>query len=420
MSIPSKLSKRSAKSANQIARSTQSVIESLEQRQLMSGTFLITSYGAKTSSSNNSGAIMSAFAAANKAGGGTVEVPSGTFLSQPFKVTYSNVTLNIESGGVLEAVSEATYSSSSVKFIEFEDGSNVALTGPGEINGNGASWWSYDTRPAMIAFSHDTGVTISNITLINSAKEFLTFDGANNVTINNVTITAPSTSPNTDGIDPAGSNYTIENCNISTGDDDIAIKPLDYNCNNITITNCTIGYGHGISIGGGSLDGCSNVTVNNVHMNGTEFGLRLKANQGNGGTVTNCTYSNITMTKVGTPIEITSWYGSNSTNANANPANPKTVANAAATSTTPIFKNITFSNITATGATHAGDVYGLPQEAISKVTFSDVKISSTGTGMDLFYASGITFTNGSAVTCSSGAAVTIWDATVTGVTTTLY
>jgi polygalacturonase len=420
MSIQSKLSKCSAKSANQIARSTQSVIESLEQRQLMSGTFLITSYGASTSSADNSGAIMSAFAAANKAGGGTVEVTAGTFLSQPFKVTYSNVTLNIESGGVLEAVSEATYSSSSSKFIEFEDGSNVALTGPGEINGNGAGWWSYDTRPAMIAFSKDTGVTISNITLINSAKEFLTFDGANNVTINNVTINAPSTSPNTDGIDPAGSNYTIENCNISTGDDDIAVKPMDYNCNNITITNCTIGYGHGISVGGGSLDGCSNVTVNNVTMNGTAFGIRLKSNQGNGGTVTNCTYSNITMTNVGTPIEITSWYGSNSTSPNSNPADPETVTNSASNSTTPIFENISFSNITATGATHAGDIFGMPQEAISNVTFSDVKIASTGTGFDCFYATGVSFTNGSTITCSSGVAVTTWDATLTGLTSTLY
>jgi polygalacturonase len=415
---PHRLSKRSGSSRcstakGQVARSVMSVLEPLEGRRLLSGTFVITSYGASTGSSNNAAAITSAFAAANSAGGGTVEVPSGTFLSLPFNTSDNNVTLNIASGGILRAQTKSSYGGDSTKFITFNNDSNVGVTGPGTIDGNGSSWWSSSTRPALLYFNNATTVNIGNVTLLNSPKENVTFSATNNVTCNGTIISAPSTSPNTDGIDPGGSNYTIENCNISDGDDDIAVKAIDQTCDNISVTNCTIGYGHGVGIGAGSTDGVSNMTVNNVKMTGTTFGIRLKANRGNGGTVTDCTFSNITMTNVGTPIEITSWYDSN-------PKDPETVSNATKNSTTPIWENITFSDITATGASHAGDIYGLPEEEVGAVTLSDVKITSTGTGMFCYYCSSIDFTDGSSITASSGPICTIWDATVSGITTTEY
>jgi polygalacturonase len=415
---PHRLSKRSGSfrcetAKGQVARSVLSVLEPLEGRRLLSGTFVITSYGASTGSTNNSAAIESAFTAANAAGGGTVEVPSGTFLSTPISTSFNNVTLNIASGGILRAQTKSSYGGDSTKFITFNNDSNVGITGPGEIDGNGSSWWSSSSRPALVYFNHSTTVTMGNVTLLNSPKENVTFTATNNVTCNGTIISAPSTSPNTDGIDPAGSNYTIENCTISDGDDDIAVKALSVFCNNILVTNCTIGYGHGVGIGAGSTDGVTNMTVNDITMKNTTFGIRLKANRGNGGTVQNCTYSNITMTNVGTPIEITSWYDSN-------PKDPETVSNGTLNATTPIWKNITFSNITATGATHAGDIYGLPEESVGAITLSDVKITSTKTGMFCYYCSSVIFTNGSSITASSGPICTIWDATVSGITTTEY
>src|SRR6516162_4001937 len=60
-----------------------------------SSTFNITSYGASTGSSNNATAIQAAINAASAAsGGGTVIVPTGTFLSGPLTLK-SNVQIQI-------------------------------------------------------------------------------------------------------------------------------------------------------------------------------------------------------------------------------------------------------------------------------------------------------------------------------------
>ena len=63
--------------------------------------FLITNYGASSSSLDNSTAINAAISAANNAGGGTVVVPADTFLSGPITMK-SNVNLFISAGAILE------------------------------------------------------------------------------------------------------------------------------------------------------------------------------------------------------------------------------------------------------------------------------------------------------------------------------
>ena len=128
---------------------------------------------------------------------------------------------------------------------------------------------------------------------------------------------------NTDGIDFAGTNFTIKNCSIDDGDDDIVAKPASNNCSNILITNCAIGAGHGISVGGGTMFGLSNMTVSNTTFNGTTDGLRVKAQDSSatgstpgGGTanpLVNVLYSNIVMNNVANPIVVDSFYGVDST-----------------------------------------------------------------------------------------------------------
>jgi polygalacturonase len=128
--------------------------------------------------------------------------------------------------------------------------------------------------------------------------------------------------------------------------------------------------------------------------------------------VTDLTYSNITMTNVPTPVYLTSYYPTL-------PTDPTTDTAMAVTATTPYWQNITIKNLTATGATQAGILWGLPEAKISTLTFDNVKISAQS-GMEIFHATGVSFTNGSTVTPKSGAAVTIYDAAVSGITTTAY
>ena len=86
-------------------------------------------------------------------------------------------------------------------------------------------------------------------------------------------------------------------------------------------------------------------------------GLRLKAGAGYGGRVQNVSYSHITMTNVATPLAITSFYENGSDNF---PTDPTAVTAATINSTTPLWKNISFNGITATGASQDGLIYGEP------------------------------------------------------------
>ena len=121
-----------------------------------SGTYNITSYGASTGSANNAAAIQKAISAAVAAGGGTVQVPSGTFLSGP--ITLNNkINLNLASGATLKMLAYGTYSGST-PFIYGKNLSNVEISGSGTIDGQGSAWWTaYNAndslaRPVMVRF----------------------------------------------------------------------------------------------------------------------------------------------------------------------------------------------------------------------------------------------------------------------------
>jgi hypothetical protein len=77
----------------------------------------------------------------------------------------------------------------------------------------------------MVYFSHCTHVVITNVTLQNSPSYHFVPFFCEDVVADHINIQAPSTSPNTDGIDPICSHdVMISNCNISVGDDDISLK----------------------------------------------------------------------------------------------------------------------------------------------------------------------------------------------------
>jgi polygalacturonase len=388
--------------------------------------FNITSFGATDTSANNATDIQAAITAAknNKVvvggttfSGGIVEIPAAAqdWISGPIALA-SNVDLQIDTGATLQAITMASYpgvgGASITPFITSAGStSNLEITGGGTIDGNGAAWWTAFNanknieRPYLIKISSSSTFLIQGVTLQNSPMFDLAFGAANNVTVNGITISNPSTAPNTDGIDPAGSHYLIENCNISTGDDDIAVKPQDVFCSDITVINCTIGAGHGISVGGETNDGLNGMTVTDVTFTNTTDGLRLKAGRGTGGLVENVTYSNIVMNGVPTPIYITSYYVGGS---DTQPTNPATDPGQTLTSTTPVWENITFTNVTSTdNSTSAVDgiLYGVPESPISNVVFDDVKLSTgtKGRGLEVNNVRNLTFGDGSTITNGVGA-----------------
>jgi len=382
-----------------------------------SGTFNITSYGASTGSANNATAIQNAINAAETAGGGTVQVPSGTFLSGPITLN-SKINLNLASGATLKMLAYGTYPGSTT-FIYGKNLNNVEISGSGTIDGQGSAWWTaYNAnnslaRPIMVRFDGCTAVEVTGIKLQNAPTAHVSFAYlCNEVTVSSVTISSPSTSPNTDGFDTEGQNFLFQNCNIADGDDNIAIGAGHNASQYYVIQNCSFGVGHGCSIGSYTTYGVNHLTVTNCSFNGTTSGIRIKSERGRGGVVQYLVYSKITMSNVQYPIWLSEWYPSD-------PSDPTTAGSATVTSTTPNYKHITIQNLTATGASIARTIYGVPEQHISDVTLDNVKVTAS-TGMGIYYADSIVFKNGSTVTVSSGSPVTIYDASVTGITTHNY
>gem|GEM_PF-1339673 len=385
-----------------------------------SAVFNVTNYGAVgDGTTTDTAAIQNAINAASAAGGGTVLVPDsglGVYMAGALKLS-SNINLDVAGGATLEMLAKSQYGSGSTDFISANNVSNTEISGSGIIDGNGSTWWSdpSSSRPFLVNIQNSSTVAVDNITLENSPMEHLTFNNTSNVTINGITISAPSNSPNTDGIDPSGSNYLIENSTISTGDDDIAIKPQNAACNNIVINNMTIGSGHGISVGGQTNDGLNGMTVSNITFNGTSNGLRLKAGAGYGGLVQNVSYSHITMTNVAMPIAITSFYENGSDNF---PTDPTAVTAATLNSTTPLWKNISFDGITATGATQDGLIYGEPLTGIGAppTNFNGLSISNVNIsgykGMGVYYVQNLELGAGNTFLAQSGPGLSTYSDTL--------
>ncbi|XP_048497633.1 exopolygalacturonase-like [Beta vulgaris subsp. vulgaris] len=148
---------------------------------------------------------------------------------------------------------------------------------------------------------------IDNIMFINSKGSHIKLFGCENVNINHITISAPSDSPNTDGINIAYSRQIqVSNSKISTGDDCISILP---GAKDVNITAIRCGPGHGISIGSMGMKpnepAVNGVSVKNCNFTNTLNGVRIKTwGTKNVGHVDNVSFENILVDNASNPIII--------------------------------------------------------------------------------------------------------------------
>lgn len=358
------------------------------------GIFNIANYGAIGDGvATNTTAIQTALDAAGTAGGGTVEIPSGTFLCGPIRLS-SSINLHLDAGAILLMLPLDKYPGGTDEPQNFITGSglhDIAISGSGMIDGQGIPWWPYARtigarRPIMIRLSSCTRLLIENVTLTNSPMFHISVSGrSSNVTVRGVTIHAnPSSDPvhpghNTDACDVAGTNILVENCNISVGDDDFTCGGRT---SGVLITNNIYGYGHGVSIGSFTDGGVSDITVINCTFNGTEQGIRIKSDRGRGGYVHDLKYLNLSMTNVLFPILIYGTYLTASHQyrdlSNLTPDIASTFPSRTVISSTPIYRDFLFSNLTATVQPQgrAGLIWGLPEMEVSNVVLQDVNITA--------------------------------------------
>lgn len=208
------------------------------------------------------------------------------------------------------------------------------------LTDKGKSWWATgsDARPRLVFLnSHSStapadNFTMYKITLKNSPK--FEFSGiGNNLTIWGIKVIAPPDSPNTDGIDPSGSqNITITNSYVSTGDDMIALKAGNGHVANVTISNNHMYSGHGITVGSETNAGLNNMLVvgdaiDNGFGGSSMDSLRIKSDTSRGGEVYDVLYKNICINHGGDTVVIDPYYSSQTG------------------SLIPNFHDITFSNV---------------------------------------------------------------------------
>ncbi len=382
----------------------------------------IVDYGAVSDGETlNTKSIQKAIDICFQKGGGTVYIPSGTFLTGAIELK-SNICLYIESGAVLLFSDDpqnyppvrtrwaGTMCYAHHPLIFAREAKNVTICGAGIVDGQGKAWWQrfadvryeknyepqtkiekefarlnkgisggymewahYHFRPPLIQFYSCDNVTIRDVILQNSPFWTVHPLFSKNINIENVTIKGPHDSPNTDGIDiDSSSQIRIQGCHISVGDDCIVLKSgLDQEgrdigipTEDVTIMNCTMYAGHGgIVVGSEMSADVRNVVISNCVFNGTDRGIRLKSRRGRGGIVENIRVSNIIMQEVKEAIVMNMFYESG-------PPHPS-VADAI-----PIFRNIQMSQIQISNSVKFGYLRGLKDMPLQNIRLSDISCNS--------------------------------------------
>jgi polygalacturonase len=366
--------------------------------------FNVRNYGAiGDGAADDTVAVQTAFDACDKAGGGMVRLPAGSYLCRPL-VIGNKTTLHLDKDAVLLASDDPAYYARTDKpnafthFLTGKDLEDVTIEGEGTIDGAGRKWWipaeearqkksGYTLqRPNLIVLTRINNLVVRGVTIQNAPKFHFVPTDCVNVLVEDATFLAPERAPNTDAIDPSNCRHvTIRRCLIDVGDDNVAIKastPKDGRaiaCESITVEDCTFKHGHGMSIGSETFGGVKDLVVRNCTFEDTDNGIRIKSDRTRGGVVENVLYENLTMKNVRGAITITSYY----------PKIPATDTPQPVTDTTPAYRNITIRNLTATSTKYAGVIVGLPESPIRNVVLENVHITSERTGLEIRNVEGI-------------------------------
>ncbi|XP_063236392.1 endo-polygalacturonase-like isoform X2 [Bacillus rossius redtenbacheri] len=269
--------------------------------------------------------------------GKAVALSSGVFHSGPLVVP-SGVSLLVDAGVTLKALTDpALYDLGSNKcgtldeyglgctaFITIAKANGSGIYGKGTIDGQGdvvmtgknQTWWelahvamvqgTYQNNPRLIQINDSTDITLYQITLKNSPYWTVYITNTNGLTAWGLTILAPASARNTDGIDPVGSqNVTIAHCHVSIGDDNVGISAVTAPARHISVVHNHFDHGNGLSIGSGTDHGVSDVFVSGVTFNGSKNGVHIKTNSVRGGIVSRISYRNLCVfNDVDSPIHL--------------------------------------------------------------------------------------------------------------------
>ncbi len=318
---------------------------------------------------DNSQAFLRALEEIGRQGGGTLTVPAGIWQTGPIDL-FNNCTLELLEGSVISFIAEfQRYAPVWTRWegvdchamrpcLQARGAHHVSISGHGVIDGGGAAWWAYrrdipnrkvlgpvseiehrlaalnpDYRnqpgggggrasqflaPSCIQFYQCSHVSVSGVTIVNSPFWTLHPVYCDTLEIRNVTIENPYDAPNTDGIDiDSCTNVIIDNCHINVGDDAIALKSgsgqqgVDQAKETafVQVSGCTVSNAHGgIVIGSETAGGIHDVIAQDCRFLGTDRGIRIKTRRGRGGAIHGLQFNRMEMVDNLCPISINMFY----------------------------------------------------------------------------------------------------------------
>ncbi len=380
---------------------------------------------------NNTAAFAKVMAACHEAGGGTVWVTAGKYLTGSVRLM-DNVTLHLDAGAellysgdpadspIVPSRWECTNVYTHAPLIYADGCQNIAITGRGTLNGQGWNWWwrsgrgkapegvdfnvarsawrqlytrieageklgaddfklaAEFLRPSLVGLYNCKNILVEGVTLFKSPMWMLHPVYSDDIVVRGVRFVSadpegqPSkegTGPNGDGIDiDSCRNVRVSDCFFTTSDDCIVIK--SGRDNDGRRTNRPTEY----------------VTITNCVMY-KGHGAVVIGSETSGG-IRNITASNIVSKGTDTGIRIKSMRGRGGVMENFRFDNwviedaqkiafeitlrYGRTADEPASDRTPVFRNFAYSNITVINARKIATIEGLPERAIEQLRFVDI------------------------------------------------
>lgn len=357
-------------------------------------------------------AINAAINACHQAGGGTVYLGSGTYLSGTV-VLKSNVTLYLDAGAtILGSTNIRDYTpqpgpdpagdAGQNHLIFAREADNVTLTGAGKIDGQGRSFWApsgrvpprkvdlwkdvatYDWKPLprpspMMEFVGCRNLRLEGLRIANSAGWTMRYINCDKVFVQGIAVKNPIIGPNSDGMDISNSqNVFVSDCLLEVADDVICLKSENpYGdsipvTKNIVITNCVLSSCcNGLKIGTMTRGGFENISFSNSVIFNNDVPLNQRIIAGialemvDGGWVEGVTITGIQMQRARTPIFLRR--GNRTTRPDGTPGT---------------LRGVMIDGIHATGSILTSSITGVPGFCVEDVTLSNIRIDSEERGQE--------------------------------------
>lgn len=396
--------------------------------------FNIKDYGAiemdRDNAFKNTDIIHNTITAAYRAGGGTVLIPKGRWLTGPIHLM-SNINLHIEEGAVVyfstdkedylpvvrqrhEGVEAYNYS----PMIYAYELKNVAVTGKGRLDAQGEHWWKWyrqygappraiaskvplsrrdfgkgsgmeGMRPNFLVFWKCENVLVEGITLDDSPMWNVHLIYTNNAIVRDVTVNSLD-APNGDGVVIDSSrDVLVEYNHFETGDDAVVLKSglnedglkINIPTENVVIRNfeaidVRTGSG-GVVFGSESSGGIRNIYVHDAYFEGSDRGVRFKTERGRGNVIENIYIRDIRMKNLTyEAINVNTFY-----------TGPGRVG------PSPLIRNVHIRDIHIDGVPTAIALIGLPEKWLENFTLENITVVNAERGARIDRVKNLTLRN---------------------------